>query len=71
MTMNAALCEKVGKGAFPTAAEVARWQLNALQAECGLGYRAKHIVRLAEQVTHFAPISLSAFNLKCISMHQY
>ena len=48
--MNAALCEKVGGGAFPTAAQIAALDSAELQAECGLGYRSRSIAKLALQV---------------------
>ena len=48
--MNAALCEKFGEGAFPTAATLASLDVRALQKEAGVGYRAKSIKRLAQQV---------------------
>ncbi len=49
--MNQALCQKLGAGAFPQASEVATADPKALQLEAGLGYRAKSIVQLAQQVS--------------------
>ena len=59
--MNAALCEKVGGGAFPTAAQVAALDPAELQAKCGLGYRSKSIAKLALQV----PSSSQCIPLSC------
>ncbi|KAK9862094.1 hypothetical protein WJX84_009298 [Apatococcus fuscideae] len=50
VAMNAALVEHVGKGGFPTAAETAAYGAERLQADCGLGYRARTISKLAQQV---------------------
>ena len=50
VAMNEALCEKFGGGAFPSAASLARLDVNALQKEAGVGYRAKSIKKLAQQV---------------------
>ena len=48
--MNEALCEKFGGGAFPSAASLASLEVEALQKEAGVGYRAKSIKKLAQQV---------------------
>ena len=48
--MNAALVKHVGKGGFPTAAETAAYGAEQLQADCGLGYRARTVFKLAQQV---------------------
>eukprot|EP00891_Asterochloris_glomerata_P003845 jgi/Astpho2/3845/Aster-x0598 len=48
--MNAALCREVGAGAFPTPAQVAACGAEQLQKRCGLGYRARTVCKLAEQV---------------------
>ena len=48
--MNAALCREVGAGAFPTPAQVAACGAEQLQKRCGLGYRARTLCKLAEQV---------------------
>lgn len=59
--MNKALCAKIGNGAFPSAAMLIRAGIQQLQSECGLGYRAKTLVRLAEQVLPTAVVlSLNA-----------
>jgi len=50
LKMNEALCNVVGEGAFPTAAEVAKVPARRLRARCGVGYRAERIVRLAREV---------------------
>lgn len=47
ISMNQALCKKIGKGAFPTARELARVSPRSLQRSCGVGYRAERIVHLA------------------------
>lgn len=49
IAINAALCDKLGAGAFPTPAQLLSAGASGLQA-CGLGYRAKTLLRLAEQV---------------------
>ena len=49
--MNEALCEKFGGGAFPSAASLAIVDVQALQKEAGVGYRARSIKRLAQQVS--------------------
>ena len=48
--MNQALCQKLGSGAFPRVSDVATADPKVLQLEAGLGYRAKSIVLLAQQV---------------------
>ncbi len=48
--MNSALCREVGAGAFPTPAQVAACGAEQLQKRCGLGYRARTVCKLAEQV---------------------
>ena len=48
--MNKALCAQVGRGAFPSPAMLLQAGADKLQSECGLGYRAKTLLRLAEQV---------------------
>lgn len=50
LKMNAALCHHVGSGAFPTPEQIAAFGAARLQASCGLGYRARSLHRLAEQV---------------------
>ena len=52
--MNAALCREVGEGAFPTPQQVLAAGPAQLQACCGVGYRAKTICALAQQVTGIA-----------------
>jgi 3-methyladenine DNA glycosylase/8-oxoguanine DNA glycosylase len=50
--MNELLVAKCGSGgAFPTPAEVARFDAATLQEECRLGYRAKSIALLARGIT--------------------
>ena len=49
--MNAALCREVGGGAFPSPQQVLQAGPQQLQARCGVGYRAKTICALAQQVT--------------------
>lgn len=51
--MNKALCATVGQGAFPSPAMLIQAGVQQLQSQCRLGYRAKTIVRLAEQVSLF------------------
>ena len=54
--MNAALCDEVGNGAFPTPQQVLDAGPEALQSKCGVGYRAKTICALAQQVSsHCTP----------------
>ena len=50
VSMNTSLCEKYGNGAFPSPSNIASITSEALQASCGVGYRAKSIVALAKQV---------------------
>ena len=50
VSMNQALCRTLGAGAFPQASDVAAADPKSLQLEAGLGYRAKSIVQLAQQV---------------------
>ncbi|KAK9803539.1 hypothetical protein WJX73_005893 [Symbiochloris irregularis] len=49
ISMNAALCKQVGKGAFPSPLEIIAAGEAGLAA-CGVGYRAKTILKLAQQV---------------------
>ncbi len=49
--MNAALVQHVGQGWFPTAAETAAYGVENLQKDCGLGYRARTLSKLAQQVS--------------------
>ena len=49
--MNKALCASIGDGAFPSPAMLIQAGAGRLQSECGVGYRAKTLLRLAEQVT--------------------
>ena len=49
--MNKALCATVGQGAFPSPAMLIQAGVQRLQSQCGLGYRAKTVIRLAEQVS--------------------
>lgn len=51
--MNQALCATVGQGAFPSPAMLIQAGVQRLQSHCGLGYRAKTVIRLAEQVSIF------------------
>ena len=48
--MNAALCTEIGGGAFPTPQQVLKAGVDVLQSRCGVGYRAKTICSLAQQV---------------------
>lgn len=48
--MNARLCNQVGKGSFPTPAQLARWEVEDLKAACKVGYRAQWIVKLAREI---------------------
>lgn len=50
LTMNKALCSKTGHGAFPSPTMLIQAGTAKLQSECGLGYRAKTLIQLAEQV---------------------
>lgn len=50
LTMNKALCSKTGNGAFPSPTMLIQVGTAKLQSECGLGYRAKTLIQLAEQV---------------------
>jgi len=50
ITMNDALCNEIGAGAFPSALELAKVSPKRLRARCGVGYRAERIVRLAKAV---------------------
>jgi 3-methyladenine DNA glycosylase/8-oxoguanine DNA glycosylase len=47
--MNELLVERVGRGAFPSPAAVARWKPERLQRETKVGYRAGRIVKLAQR----------------------
>ena len=47
--MNAALCSLNDAGAFPTPAQIAEAGPEALQQQCGVGYRARTICALAQQ----------------------
>ncbi|KAK9851355.1 hypothetical protein WJX84_010076 [Apatococcus fuscideae] len=60
VAMNAALVKHVGKGAFPTASQTAEYGAEQLQADCGLGYRARTLCKLAQQVAA-GDIQLEAF----------
>ena len=62
--MNAALCREVGAGAFPTPAQVAACGAEQLQKRCGLGYRARTLCKLAEQVRAF-----ETPQNHCLAMH--
>lgn len=70
LTMNKALCAKIGNGAFPSPAMLIQAGVGKLQTECGLGYRAKTLVRLAEQVLPFTltPICCSCHPL-ALTLH--
>ena len=57
--MNAALCLEVGAGAFPSPQQVLNAGLEALQSRCGVGYRAKTICGLAQQVGMPAALSVT------------
>jgi 3-methyladenine DNA glycosylase/8-oxoguanine DNA glycosylase len=48
--MNERLCEKVGRGVFPTPAQLAAVTPAGLKAGCKVGYRADRIIRLARDV---------------------
>lgn len=50
MRMNGLLCEHIGKGAFPTPAQLAAVKPEALKARCKVGYRAERIVRFARSI---------------------
>lgn len=50
MRMNRLLCEHVGRGAFPTPAQLARLRPSWVKQRCKVGYRAERIVRLARDV---------------------
>ena len=50
MRMNDLLCQRIGGGAFPTAAQLARQTPSALKRRCKVGYRAERIVQLARDV---------------------
>jgi 3-methyladenine DNA glycosylase/8-oxoguanine DNA glycosylase len=50
MTMNRLLCEQIGGGEFPTPTQLARTAASTLKAKTKVGYRAKRIVHLAQQV---------------------
>ena len=52
ISMNAALCREIGDGAFPTPRQVLDAGPEALQSRCGVGYRAKTICGLAQQVSN-------------------
>ena len=58
--MNKALCATVGQGAFPSPAMLIQAGVHRLQSQCGLGYRAKTVMRLAEQVLLFLADSVPA-----------
>lgn len=47
--MNRLLVQRVGDGAFPTPAQLARLTPSRLKQRCGVGYRAKRIIGLARQ----------------------
>ena len=65
--MNAALCLEVGAGAFPSPQQVLDVGPEALQSRCGVGYRAKTICGLAQQVG--MPATLSVTHLLHASNH--
>ena len=48
--MNRFLCDNIGKGAFPTPAQLSAVTPARLKAECKVGYRAERIIRLARDV---------------------
>lgn len=50
LAMNRALCSNIGHEAFPTPHDVVEAGQNRLQTKCGLGYRAKSLLQLANQV---------------------
>lgn len=49
ITMNRLLAERVGGGAFPSPAQLARVKPEELKKECRVGYRAERIVTLARR----------------------
>lgn len=51
VTMNAKLCEHIGRGYFPTAEQLAACEVDHLKSTCRVGYRAERIIRLAQDVT--------------------
>ena len=57
--MNAALCAEVGGGAFPSPQQVLEAGPEALQSRCGVGYRARTICSLAQQVGMLGILSIS------------
>ena len=65
LAMNKALCAKVGSGAFPSAAMLLQAGADKLQSECGVGYRAKTLLRLAEQVNCLCIILSKISDTKC------
>ena len=48
--MNRFLCDKIGRGAFPTPTQLAAVTPDRLKADCRVGYRAERIIRLARDV---------------------
>ena len=48
--MNESLCKHFGDGAFPKPSKLSSVEPEKLQTSCGVGYRAKSIVSLAQQV---------------------
>ncbi len=48
--MNELLCRRVGEGAFPSPKQILAFSEDRLQARCRLGYRAKRIYRLAQNI---------------------
>ncbi|MEM6329937.1 MAG: hypothetical protein AAF790_06785 [Planctomycetota bacterium] len=50
MAMNHRLVERLGRGAFPRPAEVARLTPSVLKSRCKVGYRAKRILTLARGI---------------------
>ena len=50
ISMNAALCSRIGNGGFPGPGEVVAAGKEGLAA-CGVGYRSQTILKLAEQVS--------------------
>lgn len=53
LAMNQALCAAVGGGSFPSPAMLVHAGVQRLQSQCGLGYRAKTLLKLAVQVPLF------------------
>ena len=64
--MNELLVEKVGKGGFPTPAQLAACRPSRLQQQCKLGYRAERIVRLGRDVCE-GKVDLTRFEDETLS----